>query len=256
MTISGRSEDDLPLAAYSRRGTANQDDDVSEPLAPVANAAPPYLTAPSAPHRTMTLDALDEPMAPAPTDAGPPTRRLGAGLDRARVIARRNPRLAAGAGFVAVIAVGLMLLGGSSPAPSAAGVLATAGTPTVPPAVADPGAASLVLTGSVEATLSFTGSAPSPVAANVVSAAWADQLENVLTLDGPVDRGTRTTDAGLVLTLGLMVDGKLVTFTSQAGECTIGMASSPKAVSGSFACPKLTSDDGKLTVGATGTYRT
>jgi hypothetical protein len=53
-----------------------------------------------------------------------------------------------------------------------------------------------------------------------------------------------------------MVNGKLVTFTSKAGECTIGMAENPKHVSGSFACRKLKSDDGKLTVEASGTYRT
>ena len=85
---------------------------------------------------------------------------------------------------------------------------------------------------------------------------WTDPLQNVLTLAGPVDRGTRTTDAGLVLTWALMVDGKLVTFTSTAGECTIGMAVNPKSVSGSFSCRKLKSADGKLTVEASGTYRT
>ena len=53
-----------------------------------------------------------------------------------------------------------------------------------------------------------------------------------------------------------MVDGELVTFTSNAGECTIGMAVNPKSVTGSFTCHKVKSDDGKLTVDASGTYRT
>jgi hypothetical protein len=34
------------------------------------------------------------------------------------------------------------------------------------------------------------------------------------------------------------------------------MAENPKNVSGSFACHKLKSDDGKLTIEASGTYRT
>ncbi len=180
----------------------------------------------------------------------------GAALVRARALASRNPRLAAGIGSAVVIVVGVtLLLGGGK----GAAVAAATAVPSSPPSVtvvADPGSATLVLTGSVKQTFTMTGSAAQPVAGNLVGATWADSLQNVLSLSGPVDRGTRTTDTGLVLTWGLMVDGKLVTFSSKAGECTIGMASNPKNVSGSFACRKLKSDDGKLTVEASGTYRT
>jgi hypothetical protein len=176
-------------------------------------------------------------------------------VTRARAFAAGNPRLVAGGAFVVVIVVGLsMLLGGKGPI--AAGASASPSLPPIAVVAADPGSATLVLTGSVKATFTMTGTAAQPVAGNLVGAAWSDTLQNVLTLQGKVDRGTRTTDAGLVLAWGLMVQGKLVTFTSKAGECTIGMTSNLQVVSGSFACRKLKSEDGKLTVEASGTYRT
>jgi hypothetical protein len=52
------------------------------------------------------------------------------------------------------------------------------------------------------------------------------------------------------------VKDRPVSFTSDAGECTIGMAVNPTNISGTFSCRNLKSDDGKLVVGATGTYRT
>ena len=246
MPTPGRSADDLPLAAYST-GV----DPATEPPEMEATAVAREL-APVVSH----VDAVD-PAADVPIpDDEPKPAVAGAVLVRARALASRNPRLAAGVGFAVVIVVGLsLLLGGGKGAAVAA---ATAG-PSVAASVtivADPGSATLVLTGSVKQTFTMTGSAAQPVAGNLVGATWADSLQTVLTLNGPVDRGTRTTDAGLVLTWGLMVDGKLVTFTSKAGECTIGMASNPKGVTGTFACRKLKSDDGKLTVQASGTYRT
>ena len=48
----------------------------------------------------------------------------------------------------------------------------------------------------------------------------------------------------------------MVTFTSMAGECTVGMASVGTKVQGSFTCHKLKSADGKLTIEASGNYRT
>jgi hypothetical protein len=247
MPTPGRSVDDLPLAAYST-GV----DPATEPPEMDAVAEAPAHAA-----GVIQLNTLDQAaQLPIPEDERHPAAAGPTPLVRARALVSRNPRLAAGAGFVAVIVVGLTLLlaGGKGPAAAAATAVPSApGTVTV---AADPGAATLVLTGSVQATYTMTGNASQPVAGSVVGATWADSLQNVLTLNGPLDRGTRTTDAGLVLTWGLMVDGKLVTFTSKHGECTIGMASNPKAVSGSFACRKLKSDDGKLTVGASGTYRT
>ena len=71
-----------------------------------------------------------------------------------------------------------------------------------------------------------------------------------------MQRGTRTTDAGFTLSLSVLVGGKPVTFLSKAGECTVGMAVTGATVSGTYTCPKLKSADGKLTVRATGSYRT
>jgi hypothetical protein len=256
MPTPGRSADDLPLAAYST-GVDPETEPAAMAGAPAAPAAVAQasagagVTAPGVLH----LDGLDPAAAlPVPEDEPkPPVPNVL--VTRARAFAARNPRLVAGSAFVVAIVVGLsMLLGGKGPI--AAGASASPSIPPIVVVAAEPGSATLVLTGSVKATFTMTGTAAQPVAGNLVGAAWGDPLQNVLTLQGKVDRGTRTTDAALVLTWGLMVEGKLVTFTSKAGECTIGMASNPKAVSGSFACRKLKSDDGKLTVEASGTYRT
>lgn len=248
--------DDLPLAAYGGRGVAAVDEDIPAPTAYAAVPPPASGAATSIAQPSFALGTLDQPMAIPDDEAGAVARVPRPGIGRARAFARRNPRLVAGGGFVTMILGGLLLLGGGKPAPSAAGAVASPGAPTVAPIAVDPGAATLVLSGAVTGSYTFIGNAGQPVAGGSVTASWVDTLQNVLTLDGRVDRGTRTTDAGLVLTWGLMVDGKLVTFTSKAGECTIGMTSAPKSVSGSFACRKIKSDDGKLTVGATGTYRT
>lgn len=256
MPQPGRSLDDLPLAAYS----TGVDPETEPEMEPDATAPPAAPIAPSVPAAPFAAAAgvrapgpFDAPATEPPADeAEAASGTIGA---RARDFARRNPRPVAGAAFVGMILVGVLLLTSGGGAPSAAGASAS---PSAPPVVvvADPGSATLVLTGSLTTTYTLTGNAGQPVSGNAVTAAWADANQDVLTLAGPVDRGTRTTDAGLVLTWGLMIDGKLVTFTSDDGECTIGMASNPKGVSGSFACRKLKSDDGRYTVGASGTYRT
>jgi hypothetical protein len=258
MTLSGRSLDDQPLAAYSRRGSVNVGDD--EPEEPVHASVPWHdpdeatATAPAA----LALGTLDEPMVPSDaTPADAVIRLPKPALGPLRDFVRARPRLVAGAGFVVVILFGLVLLGGGAALPGAAGTDPSPSAPAVVPVAAEPGSATLVLTGSVKATYTLTGNAGQPAAADsAVAGLWTDSLQNMLKLDGPVDRGTRTTDAGFVLTWALMVEGELVTFTSSAGECTIGMAVNPSNVSGSFSCHKLKSDDGKLTVGASGTYRT
>lgn len=257
MPQSGRSLDDLPLAAYSTGVDPQTEPEMDPPVAPPspAPAAPaggstatftPAAFAAGPFHAPATLARADDETAPTGATV----------VGRATAFARRNPRPVAGAAFVGMILVGILLLTSGGAGPSAAGANAS---PSIPPAAAvvtDPGSATLVLTGALATTYTLTGTTGQPAAATAVDATWGDANQNVLTLDGPVDRGTRTTDAGLVLSWGVMVDGKLVTFTSDGGECTIGMAVTPKGVSGSFACRKLRSDDGKYTVGASGTYRT
>lgn len=257
MPTPGRSFDDLPLAAYS----AGVDPETEPPAIDAALAAsdaamPPHSAAAgAAAPGVIQLDALD-PVAAMPVPEDEPTPPVpNVLLARGAALVRRNPRLLAGIASVGVIVVGFsMLLGSTSPA--ATGAAATASAPPIVTVAAVPGLATLVVTGSVNGTFTMTGSAGQPLSGNLVGATWADLLQDTLALSGPLDRGTRTTDAGLVLSWGLMVDGKLVTFSSKAGECTIGMASNPKAVSGSFDCRKLKSVDGKLTVEASGTYRT
>jgi len=54
----------------------------------------------------------------------------------------------------------------------------------------------------------------------------------------------------------VVVDGTAVMFTSDAGECVVGMAVKPGTVSGSLTCEKLKSDDGTVVVNVSGSYRT
>lgn len=251
MASKGRSLDDLPLAAYSTGmlpdAALEAADDVVEPAAEAA-AGHPAVAATSAP----TPGGADELPAD-PYAFGPPPEVTP--LARARELASRNPRVAAAA-CVALIVVGVLMLGSGGPAPSASGATASSSAPASVTVAAGPGVATLVLTGAIQATYSLTGDAGGAPASSTVTETWTDTLQTALTIDGPVDRGTRTTDARLVLSWVVDVEGTLVTFTSKAGECTVGMASQPKGVSGSFTCKKLKSDDGTLTVGASGTYRT
>ena len=156
-----------------------------------------------------------------------------------------------------MILVGLVLLSGGGPGPSAAGALASPTFPPIAVVAAPTGDATLVLTGPIQGTFTLAGGASDAAKAHAFTASWKDAASNTVSLDATVDRGTRTTDATLVLRLSLVAaDGTVRTFTSKAGECTIGMGVLPTAVSGSFTCKSLRSDDGKVTIGASGTYRT
>jgi len=61
-------------------------------------------------------------------------------------------------------------------------------------------------------------------------------------------QSTLATSAGLA--------GSPVTFKSMAGECTIGMAVTIKAVNGSINCKELKSTDGRQTIDFRGSYKT
>ena len=74
--------------------------------------------------------------------------------------------------------------------------------------------------------------------------------------DVAVEIFTRTTTADLILTVTVVARGAPATFTSEAGECTVGMAEKLLNVTGSFVCPEITSDDGRVTLKITGTYKT
>jgi hypothetical protein len=270
MTIQGRSLDDLPLAAYTTG--VKPDPRLDEPEVAAPSPEPPM-------GGVSPVDAAA--MAALPLADGEPDHSGKAGNVRIAVgrplpalpglpavpewLAHprqhlREPRLL----LSGLIGVGLVLLllslllgggaagglGAANPSPSAPVVLVTAPPP--------PGNASVeITTAKFAGTHDLTGSTGSgPAVASQLDATWASATGATLGLRGRASPGTRTTDATFVLTWTLLIDGKPVTFTSDAGECTVGMAVQPKSVTGSFVCRKLKSDDGKRIVDARGTYRT
>ena len=253
----GSALDDMPLAAYGGSGmelTAEDEAkiDLAAEAEPPVEAVEAAAAVPELAHEPLTLDLADEPGEQPGISLGTALADLGGQV----VTLVRTSRLAAGVAFGGVILVGLVLLAGGGPRPGAASVDSS---PSVAPAVvatAEPGNATLVLSGKLNQTVDFgamsgTGAPGAPLAAT-----WTDTGPQMLGIAGAADRGTRSTDKTLVLSFTVTVKSKPVTFTSDAGECTIGMAVNPTNVSGTFSCKNLKSDDGKLVVGATGTYRT
>jgi hypothetical protein len=256
-----RSPDDLPLAAYGGSGMELSSEDESRielagtaaPDAPGDTDAPGAATLPPGPFEPpSSLDLADEPG----ESPGMPLAVALAGLAKQVLTLLRTSRMAAGAAFAAVILVGLLLLAGGGPKPGAAGVQASPSPAVAVTNTQAPGDATLVLTGKLHQTLAFGGMAGAGAPGSPIAATWTDTAQQTLGLEGVPDRGTRYTDKTLVLRFTIMVKQKPVTFTSDAGECTIGMAVNPTNVFGTFSCKQLKSDDGKLVVGATGTYRT
>ena len=255
-----RSLDDLPLAAYGGSGMELSADDEAR-----LDAAPPL----DAESPTQDPEAA-EPIPPGPfahaTGHDPalegepkPARPLApivAALGVRAVTLLRTSRVAQGAAFAGLIAVGvLMLLGGASN-PGAAGADASPSAAPIAAPTREPGNATLVLTGEVEQEVTFTTSSGAGAPSAPLAITWSDPTANSLGLAGPVDRGTRSTAETLVLQWTVMVDEEPVTFTSTDGECTLGMGIVGTRVQGTFTCKKVKSDDGEYVVGATGTYRT
>lgn len=333
MTYQGRSQDDLPLAAYSTGVVADdlEDEAVPEPphlsqqdavalamgIEPAAAPASEEAAAPGAagsgrsglslprlslprPSLSLSLPRLPrfsgrraavaaespfhvtaQPAAPAgyaptafampvaqapvarPTSGGVPGRARGADLGGIGTTLRnprtavRNPRVLFG-GMVAVGAVvlGVSILGGGTGSggvtPGASASAAPgAGMPTTP------GPGTIQVAGDFVAAVDLTGTAVvgKPADGQLV-ATWADGAGTSVTLTGRVASGTRTTTADLTLAITVMRNGTPVTFTSEAGECTVGMAEKMINITGSFVCPEITSDGGRFTVKLSGTYGT
>jgi hypothetical protein len=275
MTNHDRSPDDMPLAAYGGSGMELSEEDQArlEAAAPLpadgdsagpagSGSAAPGLTAPgpfahavagaSLPGTATSGVAI--PGAAAGT--GPVAPRALPPLVAKTVTTLRTSRLAAGSLFAGVILVGLLLLNGGNGNPGAAGAQASPSPAPVVTVTAEPGNATLVVVAKTEQTFALSGASDTGTPDGPLSVTWADATANTLGLQGPVDRGVRTTAESLVLSFTVLLDGTPVTFTSTDGECTIGMAVHPRYVSGTFSCKKLKSDDGKITVGASGSYRT
>ena len=257
---SDRSLDDLPLAAYGGSGMELTADDAAKldaapSLEAEAQPVDPETPEPIAPgpfaHATGHEPALEGEPGPAR-----PLAPVVAAYGKRAVTLLRTSRVAQGAAFAGVIAVGLVMLLGGGPNPGAAGADASPSAAPVAAPTREPGNATLVLTGEVEQEVSFTTSAGAGAPSAPIAVTWSDPTVNSLALAGPVDRGTRSTAETLVLQWTVLVDEKQVTFTSTDGECTLGMGIVGTRVQGTFTCKKLKSDDGKYVVGATGTYRT
>ncbi|HUG30360.1 MAG TPA: hypothetical protein VMQ65_07615 [Candidatus Limnocylindria bacterium] len=267
MTIQGRSLDDLPLAAYTTRVEPDPGLEASEVATPTT--VPPGTAMP--PIDAAALAAL--PLADGEPDrdaaksshvsvpVGRPLPGLPA-LPEWLAHPRQNlrePRLllsgVVGSGLVLLVLS--LLLGGGGAAglgPVEASPSAPAFVATAPPPA---GNASVDVAGKLAGTHELIGATGSgPAVASRIDATWSSSAGATLGLTGAASPGTRTTDATFVLTWTVIVDEAQVTFTSDSGECTVGMAVQPKAVSGSFVCKKLRSDDGKQTLDARGTYRT
>ena len=252
-----RSADDLPLAAYGGSGMdLSTEDEAKIELAAEPDDVPAPVVddqvAPGSLDDAPTLDLAGEPG----VSDGTPAATALVDLGSQAVTLLRTSRIAAGAAFGAVILVGLVLVAGGGPGPGAASVAASPSAAPVAFATTEPGNATLVLTGKVNQSLAFAAMSGAGTPNAPLAATWTDAGPNTLAIEGAADRGTRYTDETLVLRFTVAVKNKPVRFTSDAGECTIGMAVSPTGVSGTFRCRNLRSDDGKLVVGATGTYRT
>jgi hypothetical protein len=261
MPLKGRSPDDLPLAAYST-GVDPATEPDHDPLGPATDDPSGTTVAAHAAAAGYDPDLPADPFGQAapPADPGRTTSAQPAFRDVLRNPRgnARDPRLL----LSGVVAVGLVLLvvslaaGGMGKGPATA--VASPSAPAGPVFTAAPaGDASVEITGAVTGTFDLTGvTGTGRPSGPRLDSRWGDLTGDALVIGGPVSAGTRATDEGLVLSWTVMVKGKAVTFTSKAGECVIGMAVKPTTVSGSFTCRRVKSADGKLVIGASGTYRT
>ena len=179
---------------------------------------------------------------------------LGTKLRNPRT-AVRDPRVLFG-GLIAigVVLLGVSLLGGGNSAGLQPGASASAAPGIGVPA--GPGPATVLVTGRVDGSFTLTGTAGfGKPADGQLASTWADSAGTALSLTGRVG-GTRTTSPELVLTVTVIVGGTPVTFVSEDGECTIGMAEKISNVTGSFVCEEVTSADGRTKLKITGTYQT
>jgi hypothetical protein len=250
----------MPLAAYGGSGAEDEGQPELVDAAPVTSMPTP----PTIPHGSSptTPAASAAPTPPLPAAPGsnfpvPDDEPTNEPTLLTRVVhLLRTSRVAAGAGFAVVIVVGLVVLSSGGASPSATAATPTKGPTAAATIPAPSGDASMIVSGSVTGSFPLTGLAGGQhVDATTVALGWGDAAQNTVTITGPLDRGTRATDAHLVLTISLVVNGAAATFTSDAGQCAVGMAQVGTKVQGSFNCHKLKSADGKLTIDASGSYR-
>ena len=223
------------------------------PLRPAPMAAGPTFAA-----STLSAPAFGTPSITVPVGTTPPGARPLSGLGGKPRALLRDPRVLAG-GVVAIglVLLGVSLLGGGGPASGSGGPNSSQDTTAAQATPVPVGAATVEVTSGGSGIHELTGqTGAGPAVGGQVNATWGDTTGDSLGLTGMASAGTRTTDASFTLTWVTSVAGATVTFTSTDGECTIGMAVGAKAVSGTFVCKKLISDDGKKTMDLKGSYRT
>lgn len=180
---------------------------------------------------------------------------LGARLRNPRT-AVRDPRVLLGG----LIGIGVVLLGVSLLGGGAAGGPGPAASESPGPGIgvpAGPGPATVEITGRVDGSFTLTGTTGfGKPADGQLASTWADSLGTTLSISGRVGSVTRTTSRELVLSVTLLVNGAPVSFVSEDGECTVGMAEKMATVAGSFVCRELTSVDGRMELKITGNYET
>jgi hypothetical protein len=249
----------------------------ASPFQPVAGAAAPAFqavsdsTGASAAFQATSAYPATRPFEPVTRPAGgPPSGKPGGkaagkagpvGPSGARQLPRpsvRDPRvLAGGTIVVGVVLLGISLLGGGGANPGAGGPGSSQDNTGALPTPAVLGNASVELTGGGTGTFTLSGgTGAGPAVDNQVNATWTDPRGESLGLVGLASQGTRATDANFVLTWTMLVGNAAVTFTSNDGECVIGMAVDVRSVHGSITCEDLKSDDGKHLVAFRGTYTT
>ena len=245
-------------AAAAQAATAQVAPSAFQAVTGAAAASPAFATTPAYP-ATRPFEPVTRP---AGGKGGPPSAKPVGTADGARArrpgrLTARDPRvLAGGVIAVGVVLLAASLLGGGSNA-GTAGPNGSQGTGGVLPTAAVLGNASVELTAGAGGTFTLTGATGAgPAVDNRVNATWTDPLGESLGLTGMASQGTRTTDADFVMSWTMLIDNVAVTFTSRDKECTIGMAVGIRAVSGTFHCKHLKSDDGKHEVDLFGSYTT
>ena len=228
------------------------------PAAAIPMTAAPMTAGPTFAASTVSAPAYGAPLITVPVGSAPPGVKPVSGLPRDPRALLSNPKILAG-GVVAigVVLLAVSLLGGGGPSSGSTGPNSSQGTTAAQPTPIPVGAATVELTSGLSGIHELTGqTGDGPAVDSQVNATWGDGTGDTLALTGMASAGVRTTDASFTLTWVTSVAGAPVTFTSTDSECTIGMAVGAKAVSGTFVCKKLTSDDGKKTIDLKGSYRT
>jgi len=88
-----------------------------------------------------------------------------------------------------------------------------------------------------------------------VTLTWRSELFEILTLAGTLAVGAQSTSSSLSLQFAVQHGGKLLAFTSDAGECDVLVDTlADDALRGTFECARLRSVDGRRAVDASGSF--